>query len=178
MYRFAKCLGLVAAIFTFGGVQTATAADEQTLEASSAWVSQGRYFKTGENEALFIGALAGTLYVKSAKGRLDMVNLLCPGNFVIDLESGAQEGEGKCIITDNDGENVFADWTCSGTSFLGCEGKFTLTAGTGKFQGITGGSPLKARTAFSEIAVNLNSGAVIKSSAGLLTLPELTYKLP
>ncbi len=53
-----------------------------------------------------------------------------------------------------------------------------LTAGTGKFQGITGGSPLKARTAFTEIAVNLKSGAVIEASVGLLSLPELTYKLP
>ena len=178
MYRFAMCLGLVAAMFNFGGVQTATAADEKTVEASSAWVSQGRYFKTGENEALFVGVLAGTLYVKSAEGRLDTAELLCPGDFVIDLESGAQKGEGKCIITDKEGENVFADWNCEGKSFLGCAGKFKLTAGTGKFQGISGGSPLQARTAFSEVAVNLTSGAVTKSSAGLLSLPKLTYKLP
>ena len=178
MYRFVKSLALVAAIFTIGGVQTAMAAEEQTLEATSAWISQGRYFKTGENEALFIGVLAGTLYVKSREGRLDAVELLCPGNFEIDLESGAQEGEGKCIITNNDGDNVFANWTCNGVNFLGCEGDFTLTAGTGKFQGITGGSPLKARTAFTEIAVNLKSGAVIEASVGLLSLPELTYKLP
>ena len=122
MYRFAKCLGLVAAVFTCAGVQTATAADERMVVASSAWISQGRYFKTGESEALFIGVLAGTLYVESAEGRLDTAELLCPGDFVIDLESGAQEGEGKCIITDSEGENVFADWTCKGTNFVGCGG--------------------------------------------------------
>ena len=131
MYRFVKSLALVAAVFILGGVHTAMAAEEQTVEATSAWVSQGRYFQTGENEALFIGVLAGTLYVKSAEGRLDAVEMLCPGDFVIDLESGAQEGEGKCIITDEDDENVFANWTCNGQNFLGCEGDFTLTAGTG-----------------------------------------------
>jgi hypothetical protein len=178
MYRFVKSLGLVAAILTVGGVQMAMATEEQTLEATSAWIGQGRYFQTGENEALFIGVFAGKLYVKSAEGRLDTVELLCPGDFEIDLESGAQEGEGKCIITDNDGDNVFANWTCNGANFLGCEGDFTLTAGTGKFQGITGGSPLKARTDFAAIAVNLKSGAVFESSAGLMSLPELTYQLP
>jgi hypothetical protein len=178
MYRFVKSVALVAAMFAIGGMQTAVVAEEQTVEAASAWISQGRYFKTGENEALFIGVLAGTLYVKIAEGQLDAVEMLCPGDFEIDLESGAQQGEGKCIITDNDGDNVFANWTCNGANFLGCEGDFTLTAGTGKFQGITGSSPLRARTAFTEIAVHLQSGAVIESSAGLVTLPELTYKLP
>ncbi len=178
MHRFMKSLGLIAAILTLGGVPSAMAAEEQTVEATSAWISQGRYFKTGETEALFIGVLAGILYVTSAEGRLDSVKLLCPGDFVIDLETGAQEGEGKCIITDSKGDNVFANWTCKGANFLGCEGDFILTAGTGEFQGITGSSPLQARTAFAEIAVYLKSGAVIESSAGLLELPKLTYKLP
>ncbi len=178
MHKLVRGLGLAAAIFTIGGVQMAMAAEEETVEATSPWISEGRYFRTGEKEALFIGVLAGSLYVKSAEGRLDTVALVCPGDFVIDLESGAQEGEGKCIITDRDDDNVFAIWTCSGKNLLSCEGDFKLTAGTGKFQGITGGSPLKARTTFTEISVNLKSGAVAESSAGLLSLPELTYQLP
>ncbi|MDJ0981390.1 MAG: hypothetical protein QNI94_07195 [Kiloniellales bacterium] len=178
MYRVFNGLWLAIAIFALGGGQAAMAAEEQKVEAASAWISQGRYFQTGATEAIFIGVMAGTLYVKDAEGRLDTADILCPGDFVIDLESGAQEGEGKCIITDSEGENVFANWTCKGDDFLGCEGDFKLTAGTGKFEGITGGSPLQARTAFSEFVVNLKSGAVVESSSGLLTLPELTYTLP
>ncbi len=178
MYRVFKGLWLAAAVFALGGVPAAVAAEEQTVEAASAWISQGRYFQTGPTEAIFIGVMAGTLYVKDAEGRLDTAEILCPGDFVIDLESGAQEGEGKCIITDEDDENVFATWTCKGENFLGCEGEFKLIAGTGKFEGITGGSPLQARTAFSELVINLKSGAVVESASGLLTLPELTYKLP
>ncbi|MDJ0946464.1 MAG: hypothetical protein QNJ30_23680 [Kiloniellales bacterium] len=178
MRRLTSGLCLAAAIIVVGGLQAPAAAEEQKLTATSAWVSQGRFFQTGQDEALFIGVMAGTLYVKSAEGRLDTADILCPGDFVIDLKSGAQTGEGKCIITDRDGHNVFADWTCSGKDFLGCEGDFKLTAGTGEFQGITGGSPLKARTAFSELVVNLKSGSVVESAAGLMSLPELNYKLP
>ena len=177
MRRLVTGLGLAAAIFAMGGAPIAAAAEE-TVEATSPWISQGRYFKTGENEALFIGVLAGSLYVKSAEGKLDTVALVCPGDFVIDLKTGAQEGEGKCIITDRDDDNVFANWTCAGENFQGCEGEFKLTAGTGKFQGIKGESPLKARTAFTEITVDLKSGAVGESAAGLLSLPKLTYTLP
>ncbi|MDJ0607652.1 MAG: hypothetical protein QNJ67_01640 [Kiloniellales bacterium] len=178
MNRFVKGIALAAAILTIGGVQTATAEEERTVEATSPWISQGRYFKTGENEGLFIGVFAGNLFVKNAEGKLDTVALVCPGDFVIDLKSGAQEGEGKCIITDRDEDNVFANWTCEGKSFLGCQGEFTLTAGTGKFQGIEGSSPLNARTAFSEITVYLDSGKVTESAVGLLNLPKLTFTLP
>lgn len=178
MYRVFKGLWLAIAIFALGGVQAVMAAEEQKVEAASAWISQGRYFQTGATEAIFIGVMAGTLYVKDAEGRLDTADIVCPGDFVIDLESGAQEGEGKCIITDPEGENVFANWTCKGENFLGCEGDFKLTAGTGKFEGITGGSPLQARTAFSELVIDLKSGAVVESASGLLSLPELKYKLP
>ncbi len=177
MRRLMTGIGLAAAIFAMGGAPMAAAAEE-TVEATSPWISQGRYFKTGENEALFIGILAGSLYVKSAQGKLDTVDLICPGDFVIDLKTGAQEGEGKCIITDRDDDNVFANWTCSGKDFVGCQGEFTLTAGTGKFEGIKGSSPLVARTAFTELTVNLKSGAVTESAAGLLSLPKLTYTLP
>jgi len=178
MKRFFTGLALAAAIFGVHGADTATAAESQTVSASTAWVSQGRYFLTGDNEALFVGVLGGILFVESASGRLDAVEIICPGDFVVNLQTGAQEGEGKCIIEDLDGDNVFANWTCAGQDFVGCEGDFTLTAGTGKFKGITGGSKLKARTAFSGIAVDLKSGKVVEASAGLLELPELTYTLP
>ncbi len=179
MKRFLTGVAFAAALFAFAGAKTATAAGhEQTVSATSAWVSQGRYFLTGDKEALFIGVMGGILYVEDAEGRLDAVEILCPGDFVIDLNTGAQEGEGKCILQDLEGHNVFANWTCKGDDFNGCEGQFTLTAGTGKFQGISGGGPLEARTAFSGIAVNLESGAVVEASAGLLKLPELKYTLP
>jgi hypothetical protein len=178
MTRHIILMALATAIFAAAGAPATTAAENATVKASAAWVGQGRIFQTGENNALFLGAFGGVLYVESEEGKLDAVELICPGTVDIELKSGAQEGSGKCIVTDEDGDRVFADWVCSGPELLGCKGTFTLTSGTGKFQGITGKSPLKARTAFSAIVIDLKSGAVAKSGAGLLVLPELTYKLP
>jgi hypothetical protein len=169
---------LAAAIFAAAGAPAATAGEKATVKASAAWVGQGRIFQTGVNDALFLGAFGGVLYVESEEGKLDAVELICPGTVDIELKSGAQEGSGNCIVTDEDGDQVFAEWVCNGQQLMGCKGTFTLTSGTGKFEGITGKSPLKARTAFTEFVVDLKSGAVTESGAGLLVLPELTYTLP
>ncbi len=178
MTRHFVSTALAAAIFAAAGAPAATAGEKATVKASAAWVGQGRIFQTGVNDAVFLGAWGGVLYVETDEGKLDAVNLICPGTVDIELKSGAQEGSGKCAITDEDGDQVFAEWTCDGKELMGCNGTFTLTSGTGKFEGIKGKSPLKARTAFSEIVVDLKSGAVAESGAGLLVLPELTYTLP
>ena len=178
MKRIFRRVALVAMVLGFAGVQAASAAEERTVAAAAAWVSEGRFFLTGENEALFVGVLGGVLYVENAEGRLDQAAIICPGDFVIDLNSGAQEGEGKCIIEDKDGDNVFANWICLGQNFVGCAGEFVVTAGTGKFQGITGRSDLVARTAFSGIVVDLKRDIVTEASTGMFTLPRLTYTLP
>jgi hypothetical protein len=171
-------MALAAAILAMAGAPAATAGEKATVKASAAWVGQGRIFRTGVNDALFLGAFGGVLYVETEEGKLDAVNMICPGTVDIELKSGAQEGSGNCAITDEDGDQVFATWTCDGKELMGCKGTFTLTSGTGKFEGIAGKSPLKARTAFTEIVVDLKSGAVAESGAGLLVLPELTYTLP
>ncbi len=178
MTRHFVSMALAAAIFATAGAPAATAGEKATVKASAAWVGQGRIFQTGVNDAVFLGAWGGVLYVETDEGKLDAVELICPGIVDIELKSGAQEGSGKCAITDEDGDQVFAEWTCDGKELMGCNGTFTLTSGTGKFEGIKGKSPLKARTAFSEIVVDLKSGAVAESGAGLLVLPELTYTLP
>lgn len=171
-------MALAAAIFAAGGAPDTTAAEKNTVKATAAWVGKGRIFQTGENKALFLGAFGGILYVENQEGKLDAVKMVCPGTFDIELKSGAQEGAGNCIVTDEDGDRVYADWACKGQKLVSCEGSFTLTSGTGKFQGITGKSELKARTSLSEIVVDLQSGAIAEAGAGILVLPELTYKLP
>ena len=178
MKRHILSMALATAIFAAAGAPAALAGEKSTVKASAAWVGQGRIFQTGVNEAMFLGAWGGVLYVESEEGKLDAVDMVCPGSVDIELKSGNQEGSGHCAITDQDGDQVFATWTCDGPQLAGCDGTFTLTSGTGKFEGITGKSPLKARTAFSEIVVDLKSGAVAESGAGLLVLPELTYTLP
>jgi hypothetical protein len=59
-----------------------------------------------------------------------------------------------------------------------CEGEFTLTGGTGKFAGITGGGKFVVRAALAETATSLTRGGVVSGAAGLAVWPALTYTIP
>ena len=59
-----------------------------------------------------------------------------------------------------------------------CAGELTITGGTGKFEGISGGGPMLVRAALAETAASQSSGAVIRGAAGLAVWPELKYKIP
>ncbi len=74
-------------------------------------------------------------------------------------------------------DTVFAEFTCKG-DLDGCEGKFKITGGEGKFKGIKGSSDMVIRSALGSIAVDLESGSVIQSAEGLAVWPNLTYTVP
>jgi len=59
-----------------------------------------------------------------------------------------------------------------------CEWAFTLTGGTGKFKGISGGGKIIVRAALAETAMDLSSGTVVRSAAGLAVWPEPKYNIP
>ena len=176
MIRSLAALAFAAALTA--GSQVVAAAEQGKVQGQAAWVGKGSIFQTGEQEALFVGAFGGILYVANEEGVLDRVAMLCPGKVDIDLQSGAQNGDGKCIMTDKEGHKVFAIWDCDGAQMGGCEGSFKLNGGTGKFKGIKGESVMKARTAISEIVVDLKSGMIAETGAGLLVLPELNDTIP
>ena len=178
MYKRLIGFSLIAIVLATITIAPAVSDQKGTANAASAWVGKGRIFKTGEDEAMFVGAFIGVLYVETTDKKLDSMKLVCPGSVDINLKSGAQKGSGDCILTDVGGDRVYAEWICEGADFLGCSGKFTLTGGVGKFEGITGESELTARTAFQELTVELESGKVWETSAGLLSLPEITYNIP
>ncbi len=178
MYKRLIGITLITIVLATITITPAVSGQKGTATAASAWVGKGRIFETNEDEAMFVGAFIGVLYVETADKELDSMELVCPGSVDIDLKSGAQKGSGDCILTDNEGDKVYAEWICEGANFLGCSGKFTLTGGGGKFEGITGESDLKARTALQELKVELDSGKVWETSAGLLSLPEITYNIP
>ena len=121
MTRHIIPMALAAAILATAGAPVASAGEKATVKASAAWVGQGRIFRTGLNDALFLGAWGGVLYVESEEGKLDAVDLICPGTVDIELKSGAQEGSGNCAITDEDGDQVFATWTCDGKELMACQ---------------------------------------------------------
>ena len=66
---------------------------------------------------------------------------------------------------------------------MGCQGRLTLTGGTGRFAGITGESDMVVRSSFVEFADSKaagqsGAGVVQETGGALLILPALRYRIP
>ena len=155
----------------------ALAGEQATVKALSAWQGMGATFQTQETEAFVIGALGGVMFIDGAKGSLDAASLMCPATVEINLRTGAREAEGRCIITDLDGDKVWARWSCRGDA-KGCKGPFKLTGGTGKFVGITGGDTFILRIAIRELVGITSPDSFQQVAAGLAVWPNLKYSIP
>jgi len=123
---------LMTALFLVAVMSPAWAAEEGTVRATSSWVAEGRYFEVKEEQALFVGAFAGVMYVETKTGAMDAAQILCPGMVEISLTDGKQSGEGRCIITARPGDKVYATWRCAGEHGAGCSGTFTKRGAVAK----------------------------------------------
>lgn len=171
------CGGLAMAVLAAVPCQTASAGEEATVKAFSAWQGQGRTFRTGVGEATFVGALLGRIYVETEKGPIDSGLISCPAVVDIGLEDASQRAQGRCTITAKDGAQIYAELTCTGVYLVGCTGDIKLTGGTQRFAGITGGGKATIRTDVRQITVRLD-GVEKEEGTGILYLQELHYKLP
>lgn len=159
-------------------VTSANAAEETTIQAFATWQSAGRVYRTGDDKALFVGGLEGIMFVDDGKGDLNTAKIVCPMMMEINLKNDRVSGDGRCIITGAAGNSVFGKWQCGGIALAGCKGKFELTAGTGKFEGVTGSGEIVFRTALSRFARNLSEKSATSIGLGLTAWPRLTYRLP
>jgi hypothetical protein len=154
------------------------AAEKGTVRATSAWVGDERYFSVKEEQALFVGAFGGVMYVETKQGAMDAANILCPGMVEITLTDGKQSGEGRCRITSTAGDKVYATWRCAGEHGAGCLGTFTLTGETGRFNGLTGHRAFAVRSALLALAASTGEQRVQGRAAGVAVWPALTSKIP
>ena len=175
--RIVVTLSMLIAAHLTVEVGRAAAAEEGTVQALAAWQGQGRFFQTGQDQALFFGAFGGTLFLQNQTGALDAAKIVCPAMLELNLNDGTQSAEGRCIVTVKSGDRAFARWRCTGKSLQGCAGKFELTGGTGKLLGITGESEFVVRSAIAEFAVK-GDESVQETAAGLAVWPTLKYRIP
>lgn len=153
-------------------------AEEVALNALAAWHGEGRIFRTSKDQGIFWGALTGVLFVQSGDGALHAARLVCPATLDVDLTTGRQAGEGRCIITAASGDRVLARWNCAGVHSAGCRGRFTLTGGTGRFQGVTGESEFVVQSALVGIAASRDENTAAEGAVGLAVWPSLRLRLP
>ena len=169
------------ALLILGGITFSTAPaaaqEEQTIKAFAAWQGRGQVFETGPSRATFVGSFSGMVFVETQKGPLDAGFMTCPAFLDLNVEDGTQEGKGRCTIVGKDGSRVYAEIACKGVHLVGCDGQFTITGGTERFKGITGGGPITIRSGLQEVAVS-GGNTVQESAGGIIIWPELKYKLP
>ena len=169
--RLSLLTGLLVAV-----VSGPALAAEKSIKVIMTWSGEGTIHSISTDRMLFMGEFEGIMYAETAEGELDAAFASCPANQYINIKSKKTEASGYCNIAVSGEDTVFAEWTCEGE--LGaCKGKFTLTGGTGKFEGVTGSSDLTIRSVISSVVAGMSSGSVVRSTAGLAILPKLTYKL-
>jgi hypothetical protein len=153
------------------------AAEAHTASVVAPWQGEGSVYMSSPTTAKFMGVLKGVMFVQRGdKEQIDALPFVCPSVQEINLKNRTFVTNGNCMIGANN-DIIYASYTCSGP-VDGCEGKFNLQGGSGKFANISGGSDLSARVKASVFV--LDSGAIIaqKASSGVLMLPNLTYKIP
>lgn len=174
MNRISRLLTAAFAVVAFA---TPTLAEEETsVRAFSAWQGRGQIFETGPDQATFVGAFSGMIFIETQKGPLDAGYMVCPAILTLNLKDGSQEAKGRCTITGKEGARVYANIECKGVHMVGCDGTFTFTGGTERFEGITGGGPVTVRSGMQDIALN-GGNTVNETAGGIIIWPKLTYKL-
>ena len=156
---------------------TQVQAGENTVKAMATWQAQGLVTQVDKDQALMVGALMGALFIDGGHGQLDASSLICPGSIVLNLNTGARSGQGRCVITDKDGDKIYAKWSSRGNE-KGMKGPFNFVGGTGKFMGISGENSWILRIAMRAMAGAVSDDSFQQVAAGLAVWPKLKYKLP
>ena len=177
-FKFGFAAAVAFTLLFNANMTSAWAAEKTTIAAFATWQSEGRLFRVGEDSGLFVGGLSGIMFVEKGGGGLNAAKIVCPAMMEVRFKDAYMIGEGRCIITGVKGNRVFAKWRCVGVALIGCKGKFELTAGTGKFQGISGGGDIIFRTAVSEFARKSSEDNARGIGLGMAVWPRLTYQLP
>ena len=153
------------------------AGEAGSVRATSSFEGNGLVFTLEGDKVFMVGAWGGVMTIEGNKGTLDATTLVCPGTLVANLKTGMRLGNGRCIITNLEGEKVFGLWNCTGEGTT-CNGTFTINAGTGKFKGITGKGAMNTRIIARGIAETGSKELYGQVSAGVAVWPELYYSIP
>ena len=175
-YRRALLTAVVSGLMVLGWLSPVWA-EQATIRATSPWEGDGYVFPIGNDRVYMVAVFTGTIFVEDAKGALHTGSIVCPATVEGDLNTMTKKGKGHCIITNDDGDRVYAEYTCQG-DMEGCRGPFTLTGGTGRFKGITGEGEMISRIQARDILIVEGFESAHQQGEGIAIWPKLTYSIP
>ena len=173
-----KLSGLMICALVLVAVGARGYAAETTVKASAPIKGEGRFYKTGDNQLVFMGYFQGNVEVEGGRGDLHQAGFVCPGLMEVDRTDRTQQGEGRCIIATKGGEFLYARWTCTGKPKEGCAGLFTIIGGTGKFSKAAGESQFALRSNVMEVVTTVPGRDVTASFTGDAVWGALKYTTP
>jgi hypothetical protein len=161
-----------------GGPSATLAQSEETeINAFSVVRGKGVGLKSADKAVTFTGTLEGFFFVDGGEGPVKAGTLVCSAALDIKTEDRSHNGSGRCLITAEEGGEVFGQYICAGYFLVGCSGTFTLTGGSGRFAGITGSGPMTLRTGIAKL-ISGTTGSQSIETEGVLVWREFKYKLP
>ncbi|MEM1114481.1 MAG: hypothetical protein AAGI11_21395 [Pseudomonadota bacterium] len=141
------------------------------------WNGHGKMLQISPDQSQFLGVIQGILYIESSEGELDEAFVECTVIQLLKLESQEGDAQGNCVLVQDPDNTAFAEHSCRG--FAGsCKGTFTITGGTGQFEGAAGQSPLIVR---SPMNVLIQPGIDVEDMVinnGVLLLTDLQVTRP
>lgn len=152
-------------------------AESTVVSVIISWQGQGQIHPVGVGKYQFLGSIEGILYAETPDGLMNEAFVRCPVVQDFDAQFGSTSVSGRCVIVVSPEDTVFADLTCDGITGL-CAGDFTITGGTGRFEGVTGSGEMTVRSPVHALAADLSEGAIIRAAAGILQVPELEVTVP
>lgn len=170
----AVVLAVLATVVSYGAV---AGAEEGTVKAAATWKGRSFVFPVGQDQAYLVGVYSGTLYVDDGKGALHAASIVCPATAEGDLKSMTKTGQGRCVLTDEDGDRIYARFSCSG-DLEGCRGPFKIEGGTGRFAGITGEGEMISRILVRQMTTVAGFETVEQEGEGIALWPSLAYRIP
>lgn len=148
-----------------------------TVSAAAPWKGRSFLFPVGPDTMFLVGVYSGVFYVDDGKGALHSASIVCPSTAEGSLDKHTRTGQGRCILTDENGNRIYARFECSG-DFESCRGPFTIIGGTGRFAGITGEGEMISRMEVSHYSPIEGYVSAEQQGEGVALWPRLTYTIP
>ncbi|MGE3151652.1 MAG: hypothetical protein AB7G48_10450 [Nitrospiraceae bacterium] len=170
-------IAVLAALAMFVGSGSVVGAEEGTVKATATWRARSFVFPVGQDQAYLVGVYSGTFFVDDGKGALHAASIVCPATAEGDLKTMTKTGQGRCILTDEDGNRIYARFSCTG-DLEGCRGPFKIEGGTGRFEGITGEGEMISRILVRQMTTVTGFETAEQEGEGVAVWPSLTYRIP